>query len=133
MNVVTGELKVTHAITTVGAKTWNYDSENTRFYAVFADIVINKYTVRKVPFMCSAFQPINDGRPLADVPNNSIYGAGTSATVFIKTDTVNTVEDFISTYGNVQILYELASPINITISPTEVTTLLGLNSVSLLK
>jgi len=129
LDVVNGVLKVTHAITTVSAKTWRYESNYTRFNAGFAGMVSGKYGVRTVPFMCSAFQPIDDGRSLASVPNNSIYGAGTSATVFIKTDTVSTVEDFISTYGNVQILYELESPIDITISPTEVTTLLGTNNI----
>jgi len=129
LDVVNGVLKVTHAITTVSAKTWRYESNYTRFSAGFAGMVSGKYGVRTVPFMCSAFQPIDDGRSLASVPNNSIYGAGTSATVFIKTDTVSTVEDFISTYGDVQILYELASPINITISPTEITTLFGTNNI----
>ena len=130
LDVVNGVLKVTHAITTVSAKTWRYESNYTRFNAGFTNIVVGKYGTRKVPFMCSAFQPIDDGRSLTNVPNNSIYGAGTSATVFIKTDTVSTVEDFISTYGNVQILYELAEPLVYDIADIhDVLTLLGTNNI----
>jgi len=130
LDVVNGVLKVTHEITTVSAKTWRYESNYTRFNAGFANIVVGKYGTRKVPFMCSAFQPIDDGRSLTNVPNNSIYGAGTSATVFIKTDTVSTVEDFISTYGNVQILYELAEPLVYDIADIhDVLTLLDTNNI----
>ena len=52
--------------------------------------------VRLTKLFCTHYQNISDGRPLANVPDNSIYtGGGTDGQiVFIKTTDYTTVADF---------------------------------------
>lgn len=129
LDVTTGMLTVTHGSCTISERSWNYDATYTRFTGAIPNMVAGKYAVRKVPFMCSAFLPIDDGRAIGNVPDNAIYGSGTSQAVYIKTTDYTTVSDFVNAVGNERIVYELANPISYQLSPTDVKTILGQNNI----
>ena len=129
LDVTTGMLTVTHGSCTISDRSWNYDATYTRFTGAIPGMVAGKYAVRKVPFMCSAFLPIDDGRAIGNVPDNAIYGSGTSQAVYIKTTNYTTVSDFVNAVGNERIVYEFANPISYQLSPTEVSTILGQNNI----
>ena len=61
-------------------------------------------------------------------PDNSI-GMNTSV-LYIRCDSATTVEEFNNMFGDTQLVYELATPTEITLTPAEVDTILGANNVS---
>lgn len=71
-----------------------YDQSYTRFYFVISNMI--GIGVRLTPLYCTHYQNISDGRPVGDVPNNSIYtGGGNDADkVFIKTTDYTSASDF---------------------------------------
>lgn len=54
-----------------GEETWVYESAYTRFYMEFQNSLI--IGLRLTPAFCTHFQVISDGRPIADVPDDSMY------------------------------------------------------------
>lgn len=48
---------------------------------------------------------------------------------FIVPDTITNETEFKETYGNAQVIYELATPVTYQLTPTEVRSLLGLNNI----
>ena len=100
-----------------GEEEYVYDASYTRFYFAISDMI--GIGVRLTPLYCTHYQNISDGRPVGDVPNNSIYtGGGNDADkVFIKTTDYTSASDFKSyltqQYQNgtpVTIWYILADP-----------------------
>ena len=77
------------------------------------------FGVRLTKLYCTHYQNISDGRPVRDIPDNSIYTGGGSDVkkVFIKTTDYTTISDFKSylaqQYQNdtpVTLWYILAEP-----------------------
>ena len=129
LDVVSGVLMVTHAAVQIKDKTWTYDSAYTRFSSSFAANGIAVEPTRTQKLVCDAFAPVTTDPGIANVPNNSIYNGGTNRILYVKTDTVNTAANFVSTYGNYHIVFPLATPTTYRLTPTEVKTLLGGNSI----
>lgn len=48
---------------------------------------------------------------------------------FIVPKTIDTVEKFLETYGNAQLVYKLATPVTYQLTPTEIRSLLGTNNI----
>ena len=71
-----------------------YESSFTRFYVVIADML--GIGVRLTPLYCTHYRNVSDGRPIGDVPNNSIYtgGGSTINNTYIKTTDYTSVTDF---------------------------------------
>jgi len=125
-----GVLTVDRAITTVNDQSWTYNSgaSQRRFTATFSGIKLYA-AARTVPFTSSVFVSIDDGRALGDVPNNGIYGAGTSGTVYIKCTDYSTESAFKAAYGSAQIVYPIANPQSYTFTAQQISSLLGENNV----
>ena len=56
----------------LGSLTWTYDAEYSRFISSAIDNIRLRGT-RRLGFNCEIYQVISDGRPLANVPDYSIY------------------------------------------------------------
>jgi hypothetical protein len=56
----------------LGSLTWTYDAEFSRFMSSAIDN-IRLRGARRLEFDCEVYQVISDGRPLANVPDYSIY------------------------------------------------------------
>lgn len=124
----TGTLVVDKGYTTVNDKTWEYDATYTRFRTAVSGI--KRGSTRKIPFICSAFVSIDDGRAISDVPDNSIYAAGTSDAIYIKNTTYTDATLFKTTFADVQIVYPLETPVTYQLTNQQVIeTLMGLNNV----
>lgn len=95
--VYLGEVQTTRKIKKLvldGSEAWTYESGYTRFYTTFPGSLI--IGVRATPAFCTHYQVISDGRPITEVPNNSMYSnVDASAKVwFIKVTDYTTVADF---------------------------------------
>ena len=88
------ERKIGKLVLTSTTVDWTYDSTYNRYVFRIADSLI--LGVRLTPVICSHFTPISDGRPLSDVPNNSIYSNAQQAVNnwFIKTEDYTTAASF---------------------------------------
>ena len=129
LDVTTGVLTVDKTSTTISELSWTYEGSYTRFRTTINDMK-QGYATRKVPLLSSAFQTIDDGRLVANVPDNSIYGGGGSSNnIFIKDTAHSTSDAFTTAYGTQTIVYPLATPTAYQLTPTEVRTLLGNNTI----
>lgn len=118
--VYLGEVESTRRIKKLvltGEETISGDIGYNRFFFTIQDM--RSEGVRLTKLFCTHYQNISDGRPIADVPDNSIYtgGGADSQKVFIKTTYYTTVTDFKSylqqQYANgtpVTVWYVLATP-----------------------
>lgn len=76
-----------------GEETYVRETAYNRFYTEFPNAKIKG--LRLTQIYCTHFLSVYDGRPLADVPNNSIYsGDAASNKFFIKTTEYTTDTDF---------------------------------------
>ena len=124
-NIYIGTISTTRRIKKMvltGDESIRYDSQNVRFYFSLDNSLI--IGLRITPMFCSHYQCIDDGRPLADVPDNSIYSSDVnSGRWFIKDIDYTSAADFKSFLAQqyaagtpVTIWYILATPETVTIN-----------------
>ena len=95
--VYLGEVETTRRVKKLvltGEETISGDSAYNRFLFTIPDM--RSEGVRLTKLFCTHYQNIADGRPISNVPNNSIYtgGGADGQKVFIKTIDYTTVADF---------------------------------------
>jgi hypothetical protein len=122
-----------------GTESWNYVSGNTPRFLTYIN-TINDLGLRLTPLYSTHFLCVSDGRPLAQVPNNTIYtGGGTGGEVFIQTNnfgtSVATLKQYLQSQYNagtpVIIVYPLAEPTTETVTAQPLTTQAGTNIVEI--
>lgn len=128
LDVTSGKLTVTHAIIDLGDLSWTYDSAYTRFASSISGGKSYGTAVRTAPFICSCYQTISDGRPLAQVPNNSIYN-GNSNSVYVKTSDYTDEGQFTTAVTGEKLVYELATPQTYQLTPTQISAIVGTNNI----
>jgi hypothetical protein len=92
-----GEAQTTRKIKKLvltGEETFDIESSYNRFSFYIVDML--GFGVRLTKLYCTHYQNISDGRPVRDIPDNSIYtGGGSDAKkVFIKTTDYTTISAF---------------------------------------
>lgn len=88
---------------------WTYEDTYERFGIGITDMYV--YDTRLATIVCTHYPCIDDGRPIGEVPNNTIYaGKSTPPKLFIKTDSYTTINDF-KTYLQQQ--YAAGTPVTI--------------------
>lgn len=128
LDVVSGQLTVTHGIKLVNELSWTYADTPSRCSAHITDIK-RASGARRTTLLSSEYVCVDDGRPLADVPNGSIYNAGTSDWVTIVDARYTTADAFTTAQGSQQIVYPLATPLTYQLTATQVAFLLGTNNI----
>lgn len=129
LDITTGLLTVDIAIIDLGVLSWSYDSANTRFSTRISGIKTG-YATRTVPLVCSALLAITDGRPIINVPDKSIYGAGASNYVYVVDHSYTDANTFKAAMSGVMLVYELETPTTYQLTPTEVNLIAGENVIS---
>lgn len=133
LDVSTGELVIDHALVDLGTLTWSKATGNNyrNFNAVAADLDYNS-TVPYVIADCYKSVAINAGAT-AD-GDNYIYSrsaSATSNTISIK-DTSKadmTIAEFKTAMSGHYAVYKMSTPQTLTLTPEQVTTLLGQNNI----
>ena len=126
----TGELSVYAGHVDLGTLDWEYDSTYHRFMAILNGMRINQ-GARKTWMVCEAYEAICDGRAFSNVPDMSIYGGplGTDPFVSVHDSRYTDATQFTSAVSGVYLVYELATQTTVTLSATELKTILGQNNV----
>ena len=135
LNVTTGVLTIDRAMVDLGELTWNKISP--RFYSAFSTTAANcpkapendsSYVANAI---CSQYSVTN--RLHIEAVNNSFSihnaGASTYLTIVDSRYTSGDAAAFKTAMSGVQLVYELATPTTVQLTPTEVTTLLGQNNI----
>ena len=131
LDVTTGKLTVDRAMVDLGAKKWYTSTAagRTRFRASITDIECISSPNVRAPMLCSAYK--------TETANNTYTGKQgislqqNAADVYVydpQTESMTTAE-FKSAMSGVQLVYKLATPQTYQLTPTEVTTLLGDNTI----
>jgi hypothetical protein len=77
--------------------TWTYDAEYSRFMSSAIDNIRLRGT-RRLEFNCEIYQVISDARPVGEVPNYSIYNAGTNKMLAIVDSSFSGDASALTTY-----------------------------------
>lgn len=131
LDVLTGELSITHEIVDLGDLTWTKNDTTYSFtYFLGSTVSGMKIGLFDDKYACSAY-PIHDGGR-ASLPDEHIgsYSSGQARPVVRDDSKSNlTAEEFKSAMSGVYFAYELAEPIEIQLTPTVINTLIGENVI----
>lgn len=79
-----------------GTESWTYEPTYSRFYISVNDFI--SLGLRTTPFVSNSFGSISDGRPIADVPDNTIYSGSNSGAdvnkIYIKCTSYTSADEF---------------------------------------
>lgn len=127
VNFKTGEVTVTHKLTTVGALTW---TSQTSFFANFvSNFLVSeiKKSNDEVVVKSDIYTGVTNNKP--DPTDFSIY-ANAMGQIKVNDRRYSTISAFETECSNVQICYELETPTTLTLTPAELELLKGNNTVS---
>lgn len=130
LNATTGKLTVTHKMLTVSNMDIYYTTSGLRFITTAVQSDLKKPSSSTVPanaissaYKCLA-QNIFD-----DTSNNYCFMLSQGGYISIRNKDYTDVATFKSARGTDQLLFELNTPIEVDLTPTEITTLLGINNI----
>ena len=125
LDVTTGVLTVTHASVDMGDLTWDYRSDYAFFYAM--NLVVSSLDLKSSMYKTLTSQKTSS--QMASVDNYSITKQTGYPTLLVKNTDYTDSPTFKTAMSGVQLVYELATPTTVQLTPTEVTTLLGQNNI----
>ncbi len=129
LDVVSGELTINKALATIGSLNWAMNRTNI-FEATISGLKYASYgTMPNI--ISSAYKTITarNGGDMPSASDNSITTNASDPIVYIKDTAYSSASDFKTGRSSQTIVYELATPITTTLTPTQVTTLLGYNNI----
>jgi len=130
LDVTKGELVVDRAMVDLGTMTWNYSGEdsNHRFSANMPPNYKRPGSAAgRANIVCSSYASNPD---VVSVVNAlGISGYQNSNGIFVRDLAYSDVSTFITAMSGVQCVYPLATPITYTLTPQEITSLLGANNL----
>lgn len=128
IDIINGSGKITHAMCDLSAQTFSTNQTGTNTYEVVTAIVGKKNGITNI--LSNMFEQ----KGYADDGNYGMRGYTSSNAVAFRfpiseVSTPQEAKDFLVNNG-VQLLYELATPIDITTTPEDITTIEGENKIS---
>lgn len=135
LNVTTGELTITHGIVDMGDLTWIAGATNTegvytmRSNSLQSSIAIPATSGTIADIICSAYKTLNSNDTYL---KNTAISVTTSGTISIYDPNYNTSSSpsaFATAMTGQKIVYGLATPTTVQLTPTEVKSLLGQNNI----
>lgn len=119
---VAGQLTIDKVCVNLGDYDWTYDSTYTRFQNTFTNI--KSMSARTLPMLCSALEPIYDGRGIGSVPDNAVYSGNKVVNIKYSAAGGDTTA-FKTAMSGVQLVYELATPQTYQLTAQAVSALVG--------
>jgi len=131
LDVTTGKLTVDRAMVDLGAKNWRPSTAagRTRFRTSITDIERISSPNIVAPMLCSAYKTETANNTYTGKQGISLQQNEADVYVYDAQRESMTTADFKTAMSGVQLVYKLATPIVYDLAPTEVTTLLGDNTI----
>lgn len=125
VDIVNGQGQETYNRIDLGSLDWTYDNVNSRFQTVIG--TVKQGSVRTTEFVCNDFTVIDDGRPIAQVPDKSVYN-GSGSYVYIHDSDYTNPSTFKTAVSGMYLAFPLATPTDFTFDGQEINTRLGYNA-----
>lgn len=131
LDVLSGVLTVTHGYVDLGSLTWtDVDSNSLHNSNVISDLMGGGYDADLSSFMCEMFTPKSIVSGWNGMSNGEYGIANISGMVFrVKWSNIASGTDFKTFVNGKKMVYKLATPTVIQLTPTEVKTILGQNNI----
>ena len=128
VDLINGNVVQEYIEVDLGSVNWVYNSRNSVFYTqVISDMI---YT-SKTTFYCSAYS--TNSFNIADMPDKSIsnsYQLRARALIIKDSDMVGKSEsEFKTAMSGIKVVYQLDNPITYTLTPTQLSSLKGVNNI----
>lgn len=102
---------------------WSYDSTYQYFYTTISDKKSGN-----INLLCECYSVV-DKASATQLLNGEMKGHSSSRNVYIKDTNYTDVTNWLNAVGNNRLIYELATPIEITTTPENLTAIVGQNNV----
>ena len=127
LDVLTGKLSITHGIVDLGDLSWRYGSGSQVFYT--EDITDMSEAIPFDNMACSAFEVLISSTSFINMTNYSIKRGQSNTTIYVKDTDYTDADAFKTAVTGMKLVYELAEPIEIDLTPTVINTLIGENVI----
>ena len=120
LDVLTGKLYL-FGVVDLGSLNWRYGSGSQVFYT--EDITDMSEAIPFNNMACSGFEVLNSPVSLSNMTNYSIKRGNTESTkksIYVKDTDYTVASDFTTAVTGMKLVYELAEPIEVQLTPTEV-------------
>ena len=126
LNVSTGELTITHAIVDLGTLTWSQTSSG----YISAVSGLKRYPIPQVStLVCDRYPTVRQDEITEPSTQFGISTLNWTDGVYLKDVTVTDATELATKLNGAQLVYELATPQTIQLTPTQVRTIQGNNNV----
>ena len=125
LNVMTGEMTITHAIVDMGSLAWIYNSSANVFWAVISDMK------RPCTLLCEKYTQ-SSATNVENMVDYEIWNRGyayNDKNIVAKDTNYATADAFKTAVTGVRLVYELATSTTITLTPHQMSSLLGENNI----
>ena len=126
MDVVNGKLRVTHAEVDLGTRSWAKQNESGFFVFYTSGIFQN---AKIAPVICSQYKNASVNSHATLKENEVCWFNTTDRQITIRDTNYTDATTFKTAMSGVQLVYELATPIEYDLTPEQLTTLAGQNVV----
>lgn len=130
LDVLTGALTVDRAMVDLGTLTWNgpFPASGNNYFTATNDLgaKIPSNTTKKANAICSNYKVASQSAWADYIP---CFFINTGGALVVADRSYSDVATFKSAMSGIQLVYELATPIEIQLTPHEVKSLLGQNSI----
>lgn len=132
VDVVNGVATVTHKLVDMTTISWSYISSyaHSLFSGLISDSALG--VADETNILCSIYKPISARPPkdMGDISNPlCICQRVTSAGLLVQDDNYTSKADFEASLSNAYVVYPLAEPFDIQLTPTQIQTLIGNNTI----
>lgn len=126
----TWKLRVDHAEVDMGTLSWARTDAYDKWYFRASVSGLKDVASRTMQLRCSAYRTVSDGRAFANCPDKSIYNLSSpNLGIAVLDSSYSAWEQIQQALSGVQLVYELANPIEYTLTGEVVETLLGVNNI----
>ena len=131
LDVTTGKLTVTMASVDLGTLAWSYTTNWNGAPAFYSDAVDGCADVSNTNAntICSTFKSVSGDALWSGTTLTSIIALPATKRLYVRDNRFSTAADFKTAVTGQTASYPLATPIEVDLTPTEITTLLGTNNI----
>lgn len=123
VDMVSGVLKVTHALVDLGTLNWNMNTSG-QFYGLLSPYGVSDISGSNV--VCSQYV---GGNAYGGTADGIICVYGSNHNVWVRNSRYSSAADFKTAMNGVQLCYELSTPTTYQLTPQQINTLSGVNNV----
>ena len=128
LDVVSGVLTLTKGFVDLGSLNWTLRTQWTPGNRFLSNEISNK-KAGSYNILCSQYKPMQERVSITDTGQIAPANNTNSKDMVVRDDRYSDATAFKNAVSGVQLVYELATPTEIQLTPTQVTTLLGNNNI----